>query len=272
MNFLKTLLGFWISLAIPYFLAVIFLWMAFRSGGMNAVIVPLIIAITVHLIFWSYLKSKILAALPKNFTWKAIAPENCPLLDIDTLDRYSQQLESLGFISLKDFQQTTESGGNPSDFARLFSHPQLNCFAEVSQSFPLNQDPIPITCTILSFMDGDWTFATAKLKPNGFFYMWRRPKALWTYYPAATITDLLQVHLERRQQIVDTLGVSILLDLSWKLYCNQAYKITIHRRIIVEEKPILIALVEATLFELKPSSEWMGDYPKLAARKRAVIG
>ena len=283
MNSLKTLLSFWMSVAIAYLGAIaIFLlllslywspiWVIEVIFALLLLLSPLLIVfIAVHLMFWSYVKSQILAGLPKDFTWQAIAPEDCPLLDIDWLNQYILQLEHLGFVPLKDFQLTTESGGNPSDFARLFSHPQLNCFAEVFQSFPPNQEPIPITCTIGSLLDGDLTFATTQLKPNGVFYMLRSPKALWTYYPAATVAELLQVHLERRQQIIDSLGVGILVDLSWERYCDEERKRTIYWRLKLKRKSILIALIEATLFELKPSSEWMGDYPKFAARKRVFI-
>ena len=71
----------------------------------------------------------------------AISPEDCPLLDIDWLNQYILQLENLGFVPLKDFQISPESGGDPSDFARLFSHPQLNCFAKVIKLNPPNKQP-----------------------------------------------------------------------------------------------------------------------------------
>ena len=137
MNSLKTLLGFWTAIAIPYSFAVVILLFAFNWWGMKVAIALLLIGVYLHFSFWSYLKSQILAALPDDFTWQDISPENySPFLDIDWLREYIQELEYIGFVRLKDYQLTPESGGNPSDFARLFSHPQLYCFAEIFQSFP----------------------------------------------------------------------------------------------------------------------------------------
>ncbi|MDM9381872.1 hypothetical protein QUB80_14300 [Chlorogloeopsis sp. ULAP01] len=37
----------------------------------------------------------------------------------------------------------------------------------------------------------------------------------------------------------------------------------------MRRKPLLLSILEATLFELNPKSEWLGDYPKEAAKRRA---
>ena len=276
-NPLKTLLYFWISLAITYSCAVALILLAFNWWGMRVAIALLLAEVFVNCSYWILLKAQMLTVLPRE-TWQAISPENCPFLDIDGLHQYSQDLEYLGFVLVKDFHQfptnaiSINEEINPSNFTRIFYHSELCCFAEISQLFPTtNRDPTPIACTIISFMDGGWTLSTTQFKPNPLCYMWRNNKTLWTYYPGAIPVDLLQFHLERRQQIIDDLDICNLFDLSWEHYWDKRWKELTNRQLIFKRKPISMALIEATLFELKPSSEWMGDYLKLAASKRAFI-
>ncbi len=41
------------------------------------------------------------------------------------------------------------------------------------------------------------------------------------------------------------------------------------RKQTFRRKSLLLAMLEATLFEINPKSEWLGDYPKVAAKRRA---
>jgi hypothetical protein len=41
------------------------------------------------------------------------------------------------------------------------------------------------------------------------------------------------------------------------------------RKQTLKRKNLLLAMLEATLFERNPKSQWLGDYPQEAAKKRA---
>jgi hypothetical protein len=65
------------------------------------------------------------------------------------------------------------------------------------------------------------------------------------------------------------LGITVSTDVSWEVFRNLQQKSIILCKQIMRRKPLLLSILEATLFELNPKSEWLGDYPKEAAKRRA---
>ena len=240
-------------------IAIIFLWL-----GWQGAITLALIELFLHISWWIDLKSKLLKNLPSEFRCSPTHIEQFPGLDLDSLYRYNDILKPLGFIQVVDYRSETGTG-----FARVFAHPQHYCFADVFQVLPAGKQPLPMVCTIHSYLENDWKIVTTVVQPDGLNYMWRSNKTLWTYYKSANPAELFQIHLERRQKIIENLGLEILTDLSWEFYFIQEQKASIKRRENFARKNIVIALIEATRFEMNPVSEWLGDYPKLAARRRS---
>ncbi|QSJ19987.1 hypothetical protein JYQ62_15500 [Nostoc sp. UHCC 0702] len=71
-----------------------------------------------------------------------------------------------------------------------------------------------------------------------------------------------------RQQILTNLGITVATDVSWQTYKNLERQATISRKQSFRHKNLLLAMLEATLFEMHPKSEWLGDYPKEAVKRR----
>ena len=79
----------------------------------------------------------------------------------------------------------------------------------------------------------------------------------------------MQSHLRFRQQMLTDLGITVSTDVSWDAYGTLEQQATIFRKQTFRQKNLLLAMLEATLFEINPKSEWLGDYPKVAAKRRA---
>jgi hypothetical protein len=106
---------------------------------------------------------------------------------------------------------------------------------------------------------------------SGISYMMNRSKTLWQIFPEYGVDDiqeLLTTHLELRQEISSTLNLEVQTDLTLESYIHHEEDEGLQRRVVLKKKRILIALIEAYLFELNPKSEWLGDYAKFAAKYR----
>jgi len=260
---LKSLVHVWKIVAVYYLVFFLTVFIAYLWLGWQAAVLVAAVEMFFHISWWIELKSKILQGLPEEFRCLPTHIEEFSELDLNSLFAYTEELEALGFAKVVDYK--LEVGGG---LARVFAHPQYFCFAEVFQLFPVGQDPTPVFCTVHSALEKDWTISTTIVEPDGIKHMWRSPKTLWTYHPQATPAELLEIHLKRRQEMVETLQVKNLTDLSWEFYFSQQQKGSIQRRETFQKKNIVTALIEATLFELHPKSEWMGEYPKIAARRK----
>ncbi|MEE3717609.1 hypothetical protein V2H45_12665 [Tumidithrix elongata RA019] len=202
--------------------------------------------------------------MPEQFQYARSSPQEFPALDLKEWNHYAEMLGTMGFEQIIDFRIESTVG-----IARLFSDSKNHVFAEVFKVFSPNNEPIPIACSFHSSFSDGWTLSSTTLKPNGLSYMWCSPVSLSTYHSEIEIPNLLQTHLLRRQQIADDLGLSILTDISWEAYCTKMNASCLARRETLKRKNIVFALIEATLFELNPKYEWLGDYPKLAAKRKA---
>lgn len=263
MSALQSLLHVWKTVIVYLLVAsAILILFAWWFGWVGAIAVFLLEAF-LHVSWWIELKSKLLKNLPTEFRCSPTHPEEYPQLDLGLLIQYTEGVRSLNFVHIIDYKLDTVNG-----LSRLFSHSQHYCFADIFQVYSrANIKQMPMVCTIHSAMEQGWSLSTTNLKPNGLSHTWRNPKSLWSYHPSATPDKLLQAHRERRQQIQENLKVSIVTDLSWEFYFTQQERNAIKRREIFERKNIFIALIEATLFEMNPLSEWMGEYQR-AIRKR----
>ncbi|MDF0554877.1 hypothetical protein [Kamptonema sp. UHCC 0994] len=78
---------------------------------------------------------------------------------------------------------------------------------------------------------------------------------------------MLQKHLEFRQRMIGDLGIKVLTDVSWENYVKIVQESVIYRKRSLKRKNLLLAMIEVTLFELNPKSEWLGDYAKFARQR-----
>lgn len=235
------------------------------------VLVPVVTWFIVYaLLLLLFFKPLILQGFSKDQEFRPVDADEFPQLDINSLQRYTDALESAGFVKLIDFKIVGQIS-----FARLFVHPQHSCWAEVNQIFFKSRKPMPIAVTIMSAIEPNWSLSTMDRKISGsgllfgVHYMWRHPRTLWINQPGVTPSKLLQTHLQRLGKIVSTLNLQVteLTDTSLAAYSTFQREERIKRKKTIQHKNIIVGVVEALFFAVNPKQEWMGEYEDVVATK-----
>ncbi|HIK07073.1 MAG TPA: hypothetical protein IGS40_20675 [Trichormus sp. M33_DOE_039] len=269
--------NFWISV-ISYLLVgfCLFLYLVASNGwkltnllslpGFIGLIVVVAVAIFPLLWFLSHLKSQLIKVLPDDVQFNKVVPTDYPWLDLATLSEQTTTLESLGFIQLIDHDIPSALG-----FSRSLAHPQQYCFAEIGQLFQVTGGIITHHLCIFSILEQDWALAEinkAVSNVDAISYIWRHPKQIRRYHSNMKLDELFQSHLKFRQQILTDLNINLSTDTSWSFFQRIEEQAAIFRKQTMRRKNILLSMLETTLFEMNPKSEWLGDYPKEAAKRR----
>jgi hypothetical protein len=151
--------------------------------GVAAVVATLLLVI----------KRSLVAACPVGLSFSPAEPVEYPDLDLESLDRYSSDLERLGFVALADYTISAERGTVQPGFARLFGNSELQCHAEVNQLFPASQS-VPMRVVLATrFADG-WSAATTDRRADAAVWLLRRPRSCWRSIPDAPVEALLESH------------------------------------------------------------------------------
>jgi hypothetical protein len=208
----------------------------------------------------------LLQSTPEQWAFLPAHPQQFPRLDGAELNGYTATLQELGFQWVADYTLVKPGATLGSGFARLFFHPLHLCYAELGQVFPPNQDPLPLCCTCMSTVGKDWMLSTTNRQANGFVYMLRRAKNLWSSHPKLNAPALLQAHLRKRTEIATELALPVRSDLSWDAYWASEQQSQTERRAVLRRRNLVIGLAEAMWFRWFPKTEWMGDYARLHAK------
>ncbi|MBE9116282.1 hypothetical protein IQ249_10275 [Lusitaniella coriacea LEGE 07157] len=198
-------------------------------------------------------------------------PEEFSQLDSEQLTQYTTELETLGFTKIFDckLQRNVEFSNSVFVFifGRIFTHPQLHCFAAIDQMFSSGEAQSRMERSIVSDLADNWILSNSTRKIASIWYVARRPRVLWIFCPDSTPQEILESHIEKRQEMIDVLGVQPQKDFSWDFFVEREEKSRIETKRVWKRKNLILGLIEATLFELNPPSEWMGDYKRIAKRK-----
>jgi len=266
MNYLKTFMDFWRKIIIRYLLVIVWILVAFHFWGWVPALFLLVIEAFFEIKWWHDLKAKLMKSLPGEFSCLPSHVEEYEALNLNLLTEYTDAFKALGFEHIVDFKLDQPSPG----WGRLLSHPEYYCFAEIFQVFPVKKDPMPMRYGAQSYFEDDWLLGTGTSKPNGMTYMWRNPKHLGTYCAEGEPAEVFSIHLERRQEVQARLGLQLSTDISWEFYFTKQTENALKRREIFERKNVLVALIEGTLFELNPVTEWLGDRsPQKTSRNKS---
>lgn len=230
----------------------------------------IVIALVLFPLLWflGNIKTQMLQALPDESRFKAAEITEYPQLDLFWLQEETKDLEALGFVQLMDYKVEPGNG-----FARTFAHPQHHCFAEIGQLFTDAKDKPEKYSYIYSSLTQDWDLTTINRQVHRLdatAYIGQHPKAVRKYHLEVYIDELLAQHLSLRKQMLNDLGISVVTDISWSGYRKLGQQATISRKTTMRRKKLLLAMLEATLFEIKPKSEWLGDYAKVAVTRRVA--
>ncbi|QLE55714.1 hypothetical protein [Nostoc sp. TCL26-01] len=211
-------------------------------------------------------KGFLLSAVPKNIQIVPADLDNLEQVDKNTFNSYTTALESLGFERISDLQLSESS----TTVVRLFSHPKHLCFAEVLQTLGKEY----IFCAIASSLEKGWGISSRdQIHPTTAinYAFLRRPQAIIIYKQGVTPKELLRSHLELRQQMMRDLNLQVLPDISIETYFAESKKVRIELRSRMWRKSVIISLIEMWLFPLlsdEQKYQWLGNYARLAAKKR----
>jgi len=225
--------------------------------------------IVFSLLLLMFVKPFILQDFSKDQEFIPVDANEFPQLDINSLQRYTDALESVGFVQLIDFTIVSESRC----FVRLFVHPQHCCWVEVNQMFLLGKLR-PVVANIISTLEPDWSLSTTDRKTSGFLlgltYLINHPRGLWINQPSVTLSKLLETHLQRLRQIANTLTLEVteLTDTSPDAYFALQRRERIKNKQTLQRKNMIVGFAEFLISAVNPKREWMGDYQNAVATKR----
>jgi hypothetical protein len=270
---------FWIALANYLVLGLmLFLYLLAGNGWKltNLLSLPdlmgltIVIALVLFPFIWflGNIKTQMLQELPNESRFKAAIITDFPQLDLFWLQQETKDLEAIGFVQLMDYKVEPGNG-----FARSFAHPQHHCFAEIGQLFSDAKDKPEKYSYMYSSLTQDWDLTTINRQVHRLdatAYIGKHPKAVRKYHPEVYLDELLEQHLSLRRQMLNNLDISVVTDISWSGYKSLGQQATISRKTIMRRKKLLLAMLEATLFEIKPKSEWLGNYAKVAAKRQVA--
>ena len=185
--------------------------------------------------------------------------EACTYINQNELSRYTSDLVNMGFIPLTDYTTQDETAT-----ARLFSHPEHFCFAEVGQ-----QEGFPSTfCSISSLLENDWAMGitNAAVTPSVeaiSFAFFRQSRVLVKGEEDASLPTLFHSLLNWRKKVCEDLGVLPRLEMNAEAYFDFERHKRIQQRRRFMFRSVIWTLLEMQWFTMYPQSEWLGDYQKL---------
>jgi hypothetical protein len=240
-------------------------------------VVPLFLKWLPVLFKFGTVKRRVLSTMATSYSFPPATPAQFPSLDLDALDRYTREMERMGFTRLLDCSPTSDSPHSQPGFSRIFAHTRHHCWGVINQMFPRGRKPMPMRCGFESCLQNGWTLSFSNRKPVAVSSLVRRKKALAVSMPEATPSDLLQAFLKMREQVCLDLGISPLNDDSLEAYIRWIQRAAGEMRDAVEQKSFMRGLPEVylrrfTLLKTKSEYVWLGDYPKEAERRKQGFG
>ena len=188
-----------------------------------------------------------------------------PGVDFYEFERYTAELQQLGFVWQTDYRTQTSKVGHPTGIARVMLHPDRRCFVEIAQLNNRGKD-LRVHCSIMSYAlrqhnggtDTVWMLSTTNREILSTAFALRHSWSYGNSMPGAGPVQLLESHLSRRRQIINESGVDVSTDISCKTYFGLIQDRIESRRKMLKKANILLFLLRADLFKLKPRSEWSG--------------
>lgn len=207
----------------------------------------------------------LLRTIPDHMDFAPSQPADFPALDRRRLQDYSQALEALGFVHSLDYTLRTDVPLSAGGFGRLFFHPGQHCLAEVNQAFPANQEPSSMRCMMGSLLEAGWDLSTTDREPMLMSYAWRRPRNLWSCHPGHSPAELLTEHLQRRRQMMETLHLGVVTQLSAEGYFAYERQMMGLRKAVLKSNSMETVRRDMERFQRSPEHEWLGDFAHVAA-------
>jgi len=228
---------------------------------------PIIIEVGLP-IYWTFIaafilfseivvKLLLLQAVPDFIVSQTTLEEHSHLnLDTNLFNHYCQDLKAIGFEKLTDYTSPSIKG-----MARLFHHPEHDCYAEVGLL-----EGYPAFCSIVGGFEQNWFFAATNNNPSTnmkaiSYAFLSLPRIMYKVFNEEPKL-LLKSFLSWQSEIKSKLALETIAIADEKLYFTWEKNKREMQRQRLMRKSIVVSLIKMFLFSLHPKSEWMGDYLK----------
>jgi len=212
-----------------------------------------------------WVKKKIVDSIPTDLRLVPVTAESIPGLDFREFERYTAELQALGFVWRLDYTSKTSRPNFPSGLARLMAHNEHKCVVEINQIISAIRTT-PVKCAFMSYAikgsvktpSVEWMLSTTDREPESVSYASRLPHSFATSMPAAGPAQLLEAHLTRRREIIKETAVNASDDISTPTYFSIVEQGIVNRRELIKKRNLLAFLFEIDRFEFRPKMEWSG--------------
>lgn len=221
------------------------------------------------------LKRRLVRAVGTAMTFPQARPEQFPKLDRDGLDRFSSEMEGLGFEKLFDASPTMDAPTSAPTFCRIYAHRDHHCYGAIMQPFPVVGPAVELRSMVNGYLDDGWSVGFGNGKPLAASTFVRTPRAIGVNVPAASPSELLAGFLEFRQRVCGDLGLRPIPDTSLEHYVRRTNEQIQAIREAMKKKNIAVGMGQywsraAGSGRTTPQEAWLGDYPRLAEERRAA--
>jgi hypothetical protein len=178
-------------------------------------------------------------------------------LKVDLLDKYTQELESIGFTQLADYGIFTLT---PHIFIRILVNSEQHCFAIVFQT-----TSGAMRCVLRSFLTDGWSLGNLAYRSDTYQFctaqIWsRHHRQLWMSQPDLKLARILETHLQRRQQLERDLEIETIQELTVETYLDFERMGMSRYHQNLKRKWIFVGMIQAVWLFFHPKTEWMGEY------------
>jgi len=213
--------------------------------------------IAIFVVWAVFLPTLLLSTVPSKIQFADADEADYPKLDRVRWNDYSQKLEALGFVRVRDFKI---ANGVMPGISRLYLHPELNCYGSIFQVFSNNSPGLLFG--YMSYIGEDWTVGHGINKPLPGSAVNRLKHRLSFTHLGASPAELLPEHIALRDQVSQGLGMAVVVPQGFDTYQERSDLETKARRDLIRRNPFLLA-AKVYLAKVKaPSINWWGDYPK----------
>jgi hypothetical protein len=256
-----------------------------RVSGVPSMLMFLWIAVFLAAVFWKFgawahlfwtlfgTKRRVLKVLANSYSFPSASIAQFPRLNVPELERYTRELENLGFTRLLDFSLVPDAPNPIPNFCRLLANKRHHCFGEIHQFFPRGKSPLAVRCAMHCSLDDGWSLTFTDRKPGAVESLVRRQKALSVSMPQASLADLLNSFLQMRSQVCGDIGISPQTDDSFEAYAAKLQRSAQERREAVKRRNFATGLSQVyfrklSLLKTQPEYAWLGAYPQEAERRK----
>lgn len=232
--------------------------------SVNYFVITVLLGAVLFFILSKVIQNKIVKESETEFKPLPTDVQEFDKLDKNKLNQITQEFEALGFKNLKDYKQDLD---NILVFVRLMVNEQYYCYAGISEQFQGEKTLLPLNFSISSSWEDDWVLGHTNQRVVGIDYIGFPSKEINFYNSDATPRELFYSHIEKRRQISEDLGLKIITDVSWDWFVEKRNLTIKNQPRLWKKRNLIIALIKATLIELKQPQEWLGDYRKLAKQR-----